>query len=146
MNWVFIIGYRVGLFLVFTGQEPNDIDVYFPTKKMADQAVGKLKKQGFEIKKEWETNRILNKKVTYDVIHEFNNPNQIFNNFDYTICMAYLDCEGILEMPRRLFYAHKLRKIVRNKDYITNHSKFKKTLPNKRNQAINQNIEQGISY
>ena len=29
----------------FTGQEPNDIDVYFPTKKIADQAVGLLKKK-----------------------------------------------------------------------------------------------------
>lgn len=114
----------------FTGQEPNDIDVYFPTKKMADQAVGKLKKQGFEIKKEWETNRILSKdKVIYDIIHEFNNPNQIFNNFDYTICMAYLDCKRYWKCHEDYFTHINSRKIVRNKDYITNHSKFKKHYP-----------------
>ena len=64
-----------------TGQKPNDIDVYFPTKKMADQAVGLLKKKGFKIEHQWQNNRVLkNPELTYDIIHEFNNPNQIFES------------------------------------------------------------------
>jgi hypothetical protein len=111
----------------FTGQEPNDIDVYFPTKKIADQAVGLLKKKGFKIEHEWENNRVLkNSELIYDVIHEFNNPNQIFQNFDYTICMSYLDCKGKWKCHQDYFTDLNSRKIVRNQKYIENRSKIKK--------------------
>ena len=111
----------------FTGQEPNDIDVYFPTKKIADQAVGLLKKKGFKIEHEWENNRVLkNSELIYDVIHEFNNPNQIFQNSDYTICMSYLDCKGKWKCHQDYFTDLNSRKIVRNQKCIENRSKIKK--------------------
>jgi hypothetical protein len=111
----------------FTGQRPNDIDVYFPTKKMSDQAVGLLRKKGFKIEREWENNRVLkNSQLTYDVIHEFNNPNQIFENYDYTICMSYLDCKGKWKCHRDYFTDLNSRKVVRNKKCIENRSKIKK--------------------
>ena len=111
----------------FAGQEPNDIDVYFPTKKMADQAVGLLKKKGFKIEHQWENNRVLKKSgQSYDIIHEFNNPNQIFENFDYTICMSYLDCKGKWKCHPDYFAHLNSRKIVRNKKCIENRSKIKK--------------------
>lgn len=111
----------------FTEQKANDIDVYFPTKNMADQAVGLLKKDGFKIKHSWENNRILQKGgLIYDVIHEFNNPNQIFDCYDYTICMAYLDCKGKWKCHDKYFEHINLKKIVRNKEYITNRPKVTK--------------------
>ena len=111
----------------FAGQKPSDIDVYFPTKKMSDQAVGLLKKRGFKIEHEWENNRVLKKsQLTYDVIHEFNNPNQIFENFDYTICMSYLDCKGKWKCHPDYFTHLNCRKIVRNQKCIENRSKIKK--------------------
>ena len=110
-----------------TGQKPNDIDVYFPTKKMADQAVGLLKKKGFKIEHQWQNNRVLkNPELTYDIIHEFNNPNQIFENFDYTICMSYLDFKGKWKCHADYFTHLNSRKIVRNKSCIENRSKIKK--------------------
>ena len=111
----------------FAGQKPNDIDVYFPTKKMSDQAVGLLKKRGFKIEHEWENNRVLKKsQLTYDIIHEFNNPNQIFENSDYTICMSYLDCKGKWKCHPDCFTHLNSRKIVRNQKCIENRSKIKK--------------------
>ena len=111
----------------FAGQKPNAIDVYIPTKKMSDQAVGLLKKKGFKIEHEWENNRVLKKsQLTYDVIHEFNNPNQIFENFDYTICMSYLDCKGKWKCHPDYFTHLNCRKIVRNQKCIENRSKIKK--------------------
>lgn len=117
-----------GAFLsFFTGQKSNDIDLYFPTKKMADQAVGLLKKKKFQIKHEWQNNRVLeSKRVRYDIIHEFNNPNQIFDSFDYTICMAYLDCRGKWKCHDNYFDDIKARKITRNKNSTKNRSKIKK--------------------
>ena len=111
----------------FTGQKPNDTDVYFPTKKMSDQAVGLLKKKGFKIEHEWENNRVLKKSgQSYDIIHEFNNPNQILENSDYTICMSYLDCKGKWKCHPDYFAHLNSRKIVRNQKCIENYSKIKK--------------------
>ncbi len=111
----------------FAGQKPSDIDIYFPTKKMADQAVGLLKKKGFGVEHCWENNRVLkSSEQTYDIIHEFNNPNQIFENFDYTICMSYLDCKGKWKCHPDYFTHLNSRKIVRNKRCIENRSKIKK--------------------
>ena len=111
----------------FTGQKPNDIDVYFPTKKMSDQAVGLLKKKGFKIEHEWENNRVLKRsEQSYDIVHEFNNPNQIFENSDYTICMSYLDCKGKWKCHPDYFADLNSRKIVRNQKCIENYSKIKK--------------------
>ncbi len=55
-----------------------------------------------------------------------NDPNQIFENYDYTICMSYLDCKGKWKCHPDYFPDLNSRKVVRNKKCIENRSKIKK--------------------
>ena len=111
----------------FIGLPNKDVDIYFPNKKFADTAAGILYKQGYSLKKEWPNNRIFKKGgTTLDIIHEFNNPSNIFKVFDYTVVMAYLDSRGGWKCHKNFFTDLHARRLVRNKDSSRNYSHFKK--------------------
>ena len=111
----------------FIGLPNKDIDIYFPNKKFADRATGILYRSGYSLIKEWPNNRIFKKdNTTLDIIHEFNNPSNIFKAFDYTVVMAYLDSRGKWKCHEDFFRDLHARKLVRNEDSSRNYSHFKK--------------------
>jgi hypothetical protein len=103
----------------FTDEPWKDIDVFFSSKDIKQQAIDKMIQLGYSSVSCYDGNVVHGGAVTFeykgsmvDLMHNGVRPRQTIRGFDYTICCCSLDHKGMLEYHKDYFNHIKSKRIV----------------------------------
>ena len=101
---------------IFCNRDINDIDIYFKCKEDAGNFIGEMiEDRNWIISHTNKATAFQYNNVTYQVIHfdYFKSPQEIFDKFDFTVCMGAFDCDTEEFILHEDFLKHNAQRMLK---------------------------------